>query len=163
MWQGAEQIDVAAPPELVWAIVTNVERHPDLAGSGEVRSIRMDGPLAVGTEWEAEIGVAKVGEPFMSRSLVISLDEPSEFAWTSIPLVDDNPDERPLVTWSFVISPSGDGCTVEHTCRVDAPKIGPDEFRVFFLEQLNRPPTILAGMRKTLDNVKTLAEQPVES
>src|SRR5437899_12557261 len=106
MWQGSEQIRVAATPERVWDIVTDVDRHPDLAGSGEVRSIRMDGPLAVGTEWEAEIGVPNIAQPFTARSRVLALDEPSEFTWTSIPLVDDNPDERPLVTWSFVISPS---------------------------------------------------------
>src|SRR2546428_12130791 len=124
MWQGSEQIRVAATPERVWAIVTDVDGHPDLAGSGEGRSIRMDGPLAVGTGWEAEIGVPKIAEPFTARSRVLSLDAPTKFTWTSIPLVDDNPDERPLVTWFFVITPSSDGCTVEHMCRVDAPKVG---------------------------------------
>jgi uncharacterized protein YndB with AHSA1/START domain len=160
MWEGAESIDVAASPERVWAIVTDVERHPNLAGSGEIRSINVDGPLAVGTQWDAQIGVPGVDEPFTAESHVLSLDEPTEFTWTSIPLVDDNPDERPLVTWSFIIAPSNGGCTVEHTCRVDGPKVGADEFKVFFMETLNRPPTILAGMRKTLENVKSLAERP---
>src|SRR3989442_126732 len=150
MWEGNEQIEIDAPPERVWAVITDVERHPELAGSGEVRTIRIDGPLAVGTEWEAEIGVPKIDDPFMSRSRVIALAEPSEFVWTSVPLVSENHDELPLVTWSFVISPSAGGCTVAHTCCVDAQKVGADEFTTFFMETLNRPPTILAGMRKTL-------------
>jgi hypothetical protein len=158
MWEGSESIDVAAPVESVWAIVTDVERHVGLAGSGEVRSIRLEGALRVGTEWEADIGVPEVGEPFKSRSRVLVLDEPSEFRWSSIPLVRDDPDERPLVTWWFLLQATSDGCAVDHGCRVDAPKTGADEFKRFFIEQANRPPTILAGMQKTLENVKASAE-----
>ena len=38
MWEVVEQAEIAAPPRLVWSIVTDVARHPELAGSGEVRA-----------------------------------------------------------------------------------------------------------------------------
>ena len=159
MWEQTENIKVAAPPERVWAILTDVQRHTDIAGSGEVRSVRMHGPLAVGSEWEADIGVPEVGEPFKSRSQVLVLDEPREFRWDSIPLVRDDPHELPYVTWWFRLAYTGAETAVEHGCRVDPPKIAPDEFRTFFFERANRPPTLVAGMRTTLQNSKERAEK----
>jgi hypothetical protein len=158
MWEATEGLEIAAPPERAFTIVVDVARHTQLAGSGEVRTIRLDEPLAVGVEWEADIGVPEVGEPFKSRSQVLVLDAPREFRWSSVPLVRDNADELPFVTWWFGLTASDGGTVVEHGCRVDAPKIGADEFQTFFLERANRPPTILAGMRKTLQNLKAQAE-----
>lgn len=161
MWEAVERIEVGAPPERVWVIVTDVERHTELAGSGEVRSVRLRGPLASGTEWEADIGVPEVGEPFKSRSRVLVLDRPREFRWESIPLVRDNPDELPCVTWWFRLAAAGAGTSVEHGCRVDPPRIGPEEFGTFFFERAKRPATIVAGMRKTIQNVKERVEAPL--
>lgn len=158
IWEGIERTDVEAPIENVWSVVVDVPGHAELAGSREIRSIDLDEPLAPGVEWLAEIGVPEVGDPFKSRSRVLVLEEPREFRWSSIPLVRDDPDELPFVTWWFRLEAAGTGTSVEHGCTVDAPRIGADEFTTFFFERANRPPTILAGMKKTLENVKGRAE-----
>lgn len=48
MWTGVEKIEIAAPPEAVWAVVSDVARHAELAGSGEIVRIRLSGRLRWG-------------------------------------------------------------------------------------------------------------------
>ena len=40
MWEVTERMVVGTPPDRVWGVVTDVSRHADLAGSGELRALR---------------------------------------------------------------------------------------------------------------------------
>lgn len=53
-WHAEAEIDIEALPERVWSIVSDISRHPALAGSGEVLAVRVNGPVAVGTTFECQ-------------------------------------------------------------------------------------------------------------
>lgn len=159
MWEGTEEAVIMASPETVWAIVTDVGGHPELAGSGEIASIRLSGPVGLGSTWEADIRVPRLDQPFVARSEVLVFDPPREFSWSSEPppMVDGEPESAPHVTWWFRLGPQGSGTLVKHAFRVVEPKVGAQELTNFF-ESTNRADSIRAGMRKTLSNLKAAAE-----
>jgi uncharacterized protein YndB with AHSA1/START domain len=130
VWQIVERAEIAAPPRLVWTIVSDVDRHAEIAGSGEARAIRID-----------------------------VNDEPTEFAWTSyLPLDDGETGERQVeVQWWFRLAPSWTGTALEHGVRVPRPGAGADELAEF-LERSDRVATVRRGMVTTLTNVKRRAE-----
>jgi hypothetical protein len=159
MWQGTERIEIAAPPEAVWAIVADVARHRELAGSGEIKAIRSDGPLAVGAAWEADETIKATGS-FTARSECGVFDPPHEFSWKSYPppIKKGKPDSVPDITWWFRLAPQDAGTMLEHSFRVVEPKRGGLMMKAFYLAT-RRASTIRKGMRKTVQNVKTAAEQ----
>jgi ribosome-associated toxin RatA of RatAB toxin-antitoxin module len=56
MYSARRQVLVSAPPDVVFRIVSDIERHPQLAGSGEVLRLRKvtEGPVRMGTRFEAD-------------------------------------------------------------------------------------------------------------
>src|SRR5438067_13119231 len=86
-WEGVETIRIAASPEQVWSLVSVIARHPDLAGSREVRAIRMTGPAVVGATFEADITTWEPGS-FMTRNVVTDATQPARLAWVSYPVLD---------------------------------------------------------------------------
>jgi uncharacterized protein YndB with AHSA1/START domain len=161
MWEVTERTVVEAPPEEVWAVVTDVSGHTDLAGSGEIRALRLVGPVGVGATWEADIVVPGLDEPFVSRSEVVVFDEPSEFSWTSVPrpIIPGEPRSTPSIRWWFQLAPGEEGgTTVEHRVLVTPPELGAAEMVEFF-EETNRVESIRAGMRITLERLKDSVER----
>jgi uncharacterized protein YndB with AHSA1/START domain len=161
MWEVTEQIVLAAPPERVWAVVTDVAGHAELAGSGEIRALRLAGPVSLGRTWEADIAVPGLEEPFVARSEVVVFDEASEFSWTSVPrpIIPGEPRSVPGVRWWFRLAPAEQGRTaVEHRVLVTPPEVGAQEMAEFF-EETNRVGSIRAGMRVTLERLKASAER----
>jgi hypothetical protein len=159
MWEVVERVTVAATPSALFAVVRDFEQHPRLAGSGEVRSLTLDGPLAAGTTFRSEVSVGVVGS-FVSTNRIDSVDEPRRVEWTSYPPLDDDetPDHQIEVHWWFALTPVGDGTELEHGFRVPVPRAGAEEF-VAFLERTGRLDTARAGMVRTLANVKEDAER----
>lgn len=158
MWGAIERIEVDAPPERVWAIVSDIEGHAALAGSGEVLAIRMLGPLAEGVWFEGDIRTGEVGS-FVSRNRVDVLDPPRALCWRSYPPLDpgETEDHQIEVTWWFRLAPSATGTAVEHEVSVAPPKAGAEGFAAF-LERTGRVATVRAGMARTLANLKARAE-----
>lgn len=159
-WDVVETVHVAATPELVWAVVSDIERHPALAGSGEVLAIRLSGPVAVGTTFEGDVRVGEVGS-FVSHNVVEEATEPSRLAWVSYPPLDDDEteDHQIEVHWSFDLVPTGDGDTeVRHGFWVPPPTLGADALAQF-LERTDRIATVRAGMQRTLEIIKAVAER----
>ncbi|MEX1009076.1 MAG: hypothetical protein WD271_14690 [Acidimicrobiia bacterium] len=159
MWEVVERAEIAARPGRVWRIVSDIEGHVDLAGSGEVRAIRIDGPLAAGTSFEGDIAVGEVGS-FVSRNTIDIVDEARELAWTSFPPLDDDEteDHQIEVHWWFRLAPSWNGTELEHGFRVAPPRAGAVELAAF-LERTDRLTTVRRGMVATLANVKARAEK----
>jgi hypothetical protein len=160
MWEGSERLVVAATAEKVWAVVADVPGHADLAGSGEIGAIRLHGPVALGSTWEADIRVPGLDEPFVARSEVLVFDAPTEFSWSSEPppLRTDDPRSVPHVTWWFRLAADEGGTVVEHAFRVVEPEVAADELAEFF-DRTNRADSIRAGMRTTLEHIKARVEQ----
>jgi hypothetical protein len=161
MWEVTEQIVVGAPPEQVWAVVTDVSGHAELAGSGEIRTLRLAGPVGLGVTWEADIAVPGLDEPFVSRSEVVVFDEPSEFSWTSVPrpVIPGEPRSIPGVRWWFRLAPAEEGRTaIDHRVLVTPPGVGAEEMAEFF-EETNCVESIRAGMRVTLERLKASVER----
>jgi uncharacterized protein YndB with AHSA1/START domain len=158
MWQATERIEIAAPPEQVWAIVTDVARHQELAGSGEIKTMRISGPIAEGATWEADEKIAAAPR-FTAHSTCVAFAPPTEFSWTSVPppIVKGRPESVPDIRWRFRLVPSGNGTVLEHEVRIVEPRVGASRLRVFYL-LTRRWARIQAGMRHTLLNVKHAAE-----
>lgn len=158
MWTAREQLRIAASPEAVWRVVADVEAHTRLAGSGEVKAIRMSGPVAAGTTFEGEITTGEVGS-FVSRNVIEAADEPRRLAWVSYPPLDEGEtlEHQIEVHWAFELVPDGDGALLTHTFVVPRPKAGGDEL-ASFLDRTGRISTVRAGMLRTLENVRIAAE-----
>jgi uncharacterized protein YndB with AHSA1/START domain len=160
MWEGTETIEIAAPPDKIWEIVADLKRHPELAGSGEVLTIeKLSGPLAVGTTWESGEKVPKAGS-FTAKSEVTEFTPPRVFAWVSHPpplskrnVADSTIDAH----WRFELAPTAGGTRVTHSFRVVEPKVGALKLKLFYA-LTGRAKVIQRGMRKTLGNLRSLAE-----
>lgn len=158
MWSGSETIEIAATPEEVWAIVSDLSRHAALAGSGEVKAIRADGPLGPGSTWEADEEITGAGQ-FVARSECITFEPPRVLGWRSFPppIAKGNERSVPDVTWSYTLEPVAGATLVEHAFRVVEPKVGALRLKMFYLV-VRREKTIRRGMRKTLLNLRAAAE-----
>ena len=160
MWHVSEHIAISATPPGVWDVVADIDGHTRLAGSGEVKAIRFDGPLEPGATFEGDIATGEVGS-FVSRNVIHEVDRPNRLVWRSYPPLDDDetPDYQIEVIWSFTLTADADGTAVTHSFEVPRPKAGADQLAAF-LERTDRIETVRQGMRRTLENLKQAAERP---
>lgn len=68
------QTRIAAPPSIVWDVLTDLERWPDW--NPDVRSLKLEGPLAVGTTFRWKSGLASI------RSTIRVLEPRRIIAWS---------------------------------------------------------------------------------
>jgi uncharacterized protein YndB with AHSA1/START domain len=160
-YQHEERRHIAAPPDKVFAILADVTHHDDLAGSGEVKSIRIisEGQVGVGTEWEAdeEIKTGRTTQRFTARSTVREYDPPRVFSWTSMPPSSVRPVPR-RIQWWYRLTPAGGATQVVERVEVD---MGPVMNLVMNLPyRLARAGTVAEGMRRTLENLELRATSP---
>lgn len=154
MWTGIESRRIEASAEAVWAVVTDVSRHAELAGSREIKSIRVSDPIEVGTTWEADEKIP--GAPaFTARSRCTVFDPPRELAWTSTPppMRKKDPESIPDISWWYRLSPTESGVNLEHGYKVVPPPGMEIPMRLFYLVT-RRPARIRAGMQATLRNIE---------
>jgi len=99
-----------AAPEALWAIVSDVERHPELAGSGEVMQTELltPGPLVQGSRFQARQNMR--GMRYRTVSHVVACDPPRRLAW-QIGLPGTPPFGQ---VWQFELTPQEGGTLVEH-------------------------------------------------
>jgi len=157
-YQHEERRHIDAPPDKVFAILADVPHHDDLAGSGEVKSIRIvsSEEIRVGTEWEAdeEIKVGRSTQQFIARSTVREYDPPRVFSWTSMPPRSVKPVPR-RIQWWYRLTPDAGGTRVVERVEVD---MGPAMNLIMKLPyRLARAGTVAEGMRRTLENLEVRA------
>ena len=75
-----ETIDVNAPPDKIWGLVADFERHYEWAGHGLQASKTSDGPVGVGTTYAT---TAKQFGTQKEQSTVTRHDAPKQFEWDS--------------------------------------------------------------------------------
>ena len=152
-FQHREETTVKASPEAVFAIVRDLGHHAELAGSGEVKTLRQigDGPVGVGTKFEADEEIRVIGRTtkMTASSEVVQYDAPNLVSWTSMPSVPPKPRR---IQWWFRLTPDGGGTRVIHECEVD---FGPAaNIMVRGPYALMRGGAVKRGMRKTLENLQ---------
>lgn len=149
--------EIAAEPARVWGLVTDIALMPRF--SSELQSVAWADGFDGAALGACFLGVNRhpaVGE-WTTRSQIIAFDPPRRFAWA----VGD-PD-GPAATWTFDLQPAPEGTTLSYTAR-----IGPGRSGVTMLIErephrareivANRLDQFRAGMRVTLEGLRTLAE-----
>jgi uncharacterized protein YndB with AHSA1/START domain len=70
----SSEIEVAAPPEVVWDVIADFERWP--SWNPDVKSLSMTGPVAEGTEFKWKAG------PTTLKSTLQRVERPGLIGWT---------------------------------------------------------------------------------
>ncbi len=147
---------------MVFDILNDVAGHNELAGSGEVLTIRQmtDGPIGLGSIGEADERFVIGGEAmeFTATSVVVSHDAPNTISWIPSP-----PFPTKRIQWRYHLSPEGAGTKVVQEVEVD---LGEPEDSMLQALKANyvsmRGNDIAAGLEKTLTNLKQAAERRVQ-
>lgn len=148
MKQIEQAIDVAAPPEKVWALVSDLPRISEW--SPQVFKTFSRGPLEQGAQL---FNINRRGFLFWpTRSRVVRWDPGVEVAWKIL---------ENTATWSFTLEPTATGTHLVH--RRDAPN-GLSEISIsltdrFMGGQATFQAELQQGMRQTLQRVKAVAER----
>ena len=154
MYQHEERRHIDATPEQLFAMLADVEHHDALAGSGEVKKVRVltPGEAKAGTEWEAdeEIKFGKGTQSFTARSQMVQFAPPYSLTWTSTPPGKPKP-KRIEWMWSFEPSSTG-GTDVVERVEVDMGAVMNLAMKGMYARK--RGDYVAAGMRKTLDNLE---------
>ena len=142
-------IDISAPPEKVWGLVT------------DVTNMGRWSPECHRCEWQGGASGPAVGATFKgwnkrgamrwsTVSKVVAADEPSHFAWEVT---------QSKMRWGYRFTPSGDRTTVTEYRDELGPK--PMYVRIAYkLRLLGKDPDAIvrAGMKETLARLKAAAE-----
>jgi ligand-binding SRPBCC domain-containing protein len=154
----AAQIYIEAPPERVWALVSDIALMPRL--SAELQAVtwmdEVTGP-AVGRRFLGRNANAALGQ-WETVSTVVECDAPRRFAWA----VGDP--GYPATTWRFTLRPDGAGTVLEQWTQMGPARSGlnlaidamPDkEAKIVFV----RLRELEAGMIHNLAAIKDMAER----
>jgi hypothetical protein len=155
------EAEISAAPQVVFDIISDPSRHVELAGSGELDTVEQDPPGTVGTgtriHAEETLMLADGSSlPVTSDSVVVTYYPPTTFSWIVSPALADR---FRRVQWWFHLDPVGSATRVTHEVELDIGELHDPVLiglRANF-EQV-RGSVIRAGMEKTLDNLKRMAE-----
>jgi uncharacterized protein YndB with AHSA1/START domain len=153
---------INATPQAVFDIVSDPARHVELAGSGELNKIRQEpaGPVRTGTHILAEETARMADGSTMdvtADSVVVTYDPPRSFSWIVNPSL---PEQIRRLQWWFCMTPQGNGTRVVHEVEVDFGNVQHEMLLGLKnnYEQV-RARVVRAGMAKTLENLKRMAER----
>jgi hypothetical protein len=97
----SESVDVDAPPEVVFAILSDPRQHARIDGSGSVREL-VKGPDRLGKGATFGMDMKLFGLPYKIRNTVVEYDENRQIAWRHFG------GHR----WRYVLEPTGAGTRV---------------------------------------------------
>jgi uncharacterized protein YndB with AHSA1/START domain len=152
-----ESITIAASPDVVWGLISDISRHPEFAGPKSItKAIEFDGEVAVGARWTAH---EKFGpQKFDAPSEITAVDPGKSFEWVSFPpMKDEDRGEGGRVVWGYRLEPGGEGSTLEHYMTVLEPKRGARVLKAMYMV-LSLPKKQREGGLTTLRNIKAAAE-----
>jgi hypothetical protein len=159
-FHAVKETKISASPEAVFDVVSDLNRHKELAGSEELVNIRMltSGPVGLGTMIEADesIHLGDQHMEFSAPSVVVGFDRPNTISWMPAPPV---PVRR--IQWWFHLTPEGQGTKVVHEVEVDLGDAGREMFGGTENYRNTRGADVANGMGKTLENLQRLVEQRV--
>ena len=157
MYQHEERRHIDATPEELFAKLADVSHHDALAGSGEVKAVRVitPGELNAGSEWEAdeEIRFGKGTMSFTATSRMTEFAPPYSLAWISTPPRRPKPKR---IEWRWSLDPAPEGGT-DVTERVEVDMGLPLNVAMKGMYARKRGEFIAVGMRSTLENLERAA------
>jgi hypothetical protein len=127
---------IPAAPQAIFDVLADPSRHPEIDGSGSVKSARPDAPerLSLGAKFGMSM---KIGVPYSISNTVVEFDEGSVIAWQHF--------GRHI--WRYRLEPVPGGTTVTEEFdyrRARSP---------YLLELLQYPTRHRADMEKTLERL----------
>ena len=155
-----ESIEISAPPDVVWDLITDIPRHAEFAGPKSItKVIEFEGAVIVGRRWEAH---EKFGpQKFDAPSEITAVEDGKRLEWVSFPpMKEGNRGRGGRVTWGYELSPSADGTRLEHYMIVLEPRKGAATLKTMY-KVLGLPAKQVAGGRTTLENIRKAAEGQV--
>lgn len=143
-----ETIEIAAPREKVWALISDPERMSAWSPA-VVKTFVRGRPLGVGT---VMVNINRVGlRVWPTTSTIVRFSEPAEWAQRM---------RENRTVWSFTLEPNGAGTTL--TQRREAPNgVQPAAnalMKIFFGGVDNFQSQLRTGMQQTLRAIKVAAE-----
>jgi uncharacterized protein YndB with AHSA1/START domain len=137
---------IAAPPERIFALLSDAGRHQSLDGSGTVRGTRQESrPLTLGTTFGMSM---HIGVGYRTSNTVVEFEQDRRIAWQTTGL-------KGLVggrIWRYELEPVEGGTLVKETWDVSKDR------QKFFLKHSSMPASNTNGMRKTLDRIAATVE-----
>ena len=147
-----KEVTVSASQQDVFNVLSDLSKHKDLAGSGELVEIKAltQGPTGIGTMLEAQESIHLGDEhmEFAATSVVVAYDSPNSISWVPCPPI---PIRR--IQWWFTLSPAGSGTEIVQELEVDL-GTARDMFSGTDNYKATRGADVIAGMDKTMDNFK---------
>jgi len=156
----SESVHVDAAPDLVWSLVSDINRHPQFAGPKSItKAIEFDGALVPGANWIAH---EKFGpQKFDAPSEITQVDPGHELVWVSFPpMKDSDRGEGGRVFWSYTVEPDDQGTQLTHSMQVLPPEKGAWMVKAMYAV-LRLPTQQRRGIQTSLANIKTAAEKAV--
>ena len=134
-WIGNSRV-VPAPPEEIFALLSDPARHPEIDGSGTVRKVISDqGGLQLGSQFE--IAMKRFGFPYKMTNTVVEFEENRRIAWC----------HYGKNRWRYELEPVEGGTRVTETVDFS-------DTRFRWLAMIMNPPKyIKANITTTLDNL----------
>ena len=157
-WQASKEALIQAPSKALFDIVSDVAKHNELAGSGEVLRVRKitDGPVGVGTVIEADekLPVGDESMDVVARSAIVAYDPPHTISWISAPA--GLPIRR--IQWWFNFEPQQQGTKVIHQVEIDfGNQTDPQMIGLRDNYDALRGKYVTKGMENTLQNLQKIA------
>jgi uncharacterized protein YndB with AHSA1/START domain len=152
--EGSVTIHMAAPPERVWALVSDVTKTGTFSPE-TFEGEWLDGATgpAIGTRFRGHVRRnQKRWLVYWTNCTITKCESGREFAFGV-----DGPGAKPVVTWSYHFEPSGDGTDVTESFEVANPLVN-RVYSIFGGKARTR--TNLDNMRETLERIRAVAEAP---
>jgi len=148
----AVTVHIAAPPDQVWDLVSDVTRIGKYSPE-TFEAEWLDGATgpAVGARFRGHVKRNGIGPVYWTTCTVLASVPGREFTFGV------GPGDKPLNVWSYRMEPAGDGTDITESFRLaDSPPL-----RLYwFLLGWARGRTNRNGMRTTLERVKAEVESP---
>ncbi len=156
------EVTIDADPKVLFDIVSDPSLHVELAGSRELNTITMQpsGPVGTGTHMLAEETVRLADGSTMdliADSVIVTYNPARTFSWIVNPGL---PEALRRVQWWFHLTPVGGRTRVVHEVEIDFGDLQDETLKGLRdnFEQV-RAGVVRAGMSKTLENLKRMAER----
>ncbi|MFP5218595.1 MAG: SRPBCC family protein [Actinomycetes bacterium] len=148
-----------ATPQALFDVMSDLRRHPEIAGSEEVKALRVHGdrPIGIGTTFEAdeEVPFGKKTTRFTAKSIITAYDPPRHIAWRS------EPPGRPRATrveWSWSFEPTQGGTRTVHRAEVEFAPLTALTLKPIYGRM--RAPYVRRGMERSLDRLAAAVAGP---
>jgi uncharacterized protein YndB with AHSA1/START domain len=143
---------IKAPPEAIFALLTDASRHPDIDGSGTVKQAKSDAPerLALGSTFGMSM---KMGIGYSMVNTVIEFEDNRRIAWQARPPGFFGKVSAGRI-WRYELEPVDGGTRVRESWDVSQDK------QKRFLKLGGLPKKTETNMATTLDRIAELTETP---